>query len=54
VNRKLVQHAFHVMGWTMPQMTKKRLIGATHEKPKPTVKPGLGDRSDPHMGWRPR
>lgn len=36
VNRKLVQHAFHVMGWTTPQMTKKQLIGATHEKPKPT------------------
>ena len=36
VSMKLVQHAFHVMGWTMPQMTKKQLIGATHEKPKPT------------------
>jgi putative transposase len=36
VNRKLVQHAFRVMGWTMPQLTKKQLIGATHEKPKPT------------------
>ena len=36
VNRKLIQHAFHMMGWTMPQMTKKQLIGATHEKPKPT------------------
>lgn len=36
VNRKLVQHAFRIMGWTMPQMTKKQLIGATHEKPKPT------------------
>jgi hypothetical protein len=29
VNRKLVQHAFRVMGWTMPQLTKKQLIGAT-------------------------
>lgn len=37
VNRKLVQHAFRVMGWTIPQMTKKQLIGATHEKPKPTA-----------------
>lgn len=36
VNRKLVQHAFRVMRWTMPQLTKKQLIGATHEKPKPT------------------
>jgi len=35
VNRKLVQHAFRIMGWTIPQMTKKQLIGATHEKPKP-------------------
>ena len=37
VNRKLVQHAFRVMGWTFPQMTKKQLIGATHEKPKPAA-----------------
>lgn len=37
VNRKLVHHAFRVMGWTFPQMTKKQLIGATHEKPKPTA-----------------
>ena len=37
VNRKLVQHAFRVMGWTLPQMTKKQLIGATHEKPRPTA-----------------
>jgi hypothetical protein len=37
VNRKLVQHAFRVIGWTFPQMTKKQLIGATHEKPKPTA-----------------
>ena len=37
VNRKLVQHAFRMMGWTIPQMTKKQLIGATHEKPKPTA-----------------
>jgi putative transposase len=36
VNRKLVQHAFRILGWTMPQMTKKQLIGATHVKPKPT------------------
>ena len=34
---KLVQHAFRMMGWTIPQMTKKQLIGATHEKPKPTA-----------------
>jgi transposase InsO family protein len=38
VNRKLVQHAFRIMGCTMPQMTKKKLIGATHEKPKPTTR----------------
>lgn len=36
VNRKPVQHAFRIMGWEMPQMTKKQLMGATHEKPKPT------------------
>jgi putative transposase len=37
VNRKLVQHAFRMMGWTIPQMTKKQLIGAAHKKPKPTA-----------------
>jgi hypothetical protein len=37
VSRKLVQHAFRIMGWTIPQMTKKQLIGAMHEKPKPTA-----------------
>ncbi len=37
VSRKLVQHAFRIMGWTIPQMTKKQLVGATHEKPKPTA-----------------
>lgn len=36
VNRKLVQHAFRIMGWRTPQLTKRQLIGATHEKPRPT------------------
>lgn len=36
VNRKLVQHAFHVMGWTMPQMTKKEILRAKHRVEKPT------------------
>jgi hypothetical protein len=26
VNRKRVQHAFNIMGWTTPQMTKKQLM----------------------------
>ena len=36
VNRKLVQHAFQVMGWTMPQMTKKQILSAKHRLEKPT------------------
>jgi len=36
VSRKLVQHAFRILAWKVPQMTKKQLVGATHEKPKPT------------------
>ena len=36
VNRKLVPHAFRVVGWTLLRMTKKQLTGPTHEKPKPT------------------
>jgi transposase InsO family protein len=36
VSRKLVQHAFHVMGWTMPQMTKKQILRAKHRVEKPT------------------
>ena len=28
VNRKLVQHAFRIMEWNMPQMTKKQILRA--------------------------
>lgn len=37
VNRKLVQHAFRMMGWTTPQMTKNQVLRAVSDKiPKPT------------------
>lgn len=37
VNRKRVQHAFHVMGWTTPQMTKNQVLRAVSDKiPRPT------------------
>jgi putative transposase len=37
INRKQVQHAFRLMGWTTPQTTKKELIRSTRKRPpKPT------------------
>jgi transposase InsO family protein len=37
VNRKWVQHAFRVLGWTTPQMTKNQVLRAVSDKiPKPT------------------
>jgi len=37
VSRKLVQHAFRVLGWTTPQMTKNEVLKAVSDKvPKPT------------------
>jgi putative transposase len=36
VNRKLVQHAFRVMGWTMPRMTKRQMLGAKDRATRPT------------------
>jgi len=36
VNRKLVQHAFRIMGWNMPQMTKKQILRAKDKMQKPT------------------
>ncbi len=36
VNRKLVQHAFRIMGWSMPQMTKKEILQAKDRVEKPT------------------
>jgi transposase InsO family protein len=37
INRKQVQHAFRLMGWTKPQTTKKELIRSTRKRPpKPT------------------
>lgn len=37
VNRKLVQHAFRIMGWATPQMTKNQVLRAVSDKiPKPT------------------
>jgi putative transposase len=35
VSRKLLQHAFRIMGWTMPRMTKKQIIRAKDRVPKP-------------------
>jgi putative transposase len=36
VSRKLVQHAFRIMGWTTPQMTKDQVLRAVSDKiPKP-------------------
>jgi putative transposase len=37
VNRKRVQHAFRVLGWTTPQMTKNQVLRAVSDKiPRPT------------------
>lgn len=36
VNRKLVQHAYEIMGWNMPQMTKKEILRAKDRVEKPT------------------
>jgi len=37
VSRKLVQHAFRILGWTTPQMTKTEVLRAVSDKiPKPT------------------
>lgn len=33
INRKQVQHAFRLMGWTKPQATKKELIRSTRKRP---------------------
>lgn len=35
INRKQVQHAFRLMGWTKPQITKKELIRSTRKRPPP-------------------
>ena len=36
VNRKLVQHAYEIMGWSMPQMTKKEILRAKDRVEKPS------------------
>ncbi|MGI0091186.1 MAG: IS3 family transposase [Nitrososphaerales archaeon] len=36
VNRKLVQHAYEIMGWSMPRMTKKEILRAKDRVEKPT------------------
>jgi len=37
VNRKLVQHAYRILGWNVPQMTKSETLKAASDKlPKPT------------------
>ena len=37
VNRKQVQHAYRILGWTMPQLTRREVLKAVSDKiPKPT------------------
>jgi transposase InsO family protein len=37
VNRKLVQHAYRIMEWSLPQMTKKQIVIAVYQRRiKPT------------------
>lgn len=38
INRKLVQHAYRVMGWITPQLTRREVLKAVSDKiPKPTA-----------------